>query len=239
MLKIRLKRFGKKKEPSYRVVAADSRTQCQGLALAELGFYNPRTKETRLRTPEIVKLLKQGAQPTKTVKSVLIKAGVYDELQKPKLNVKSLDVNLSSELSDEVKSIADNVVDLGVNLKYPSIINSSDVFNFQVSITKEEASTEYEEPLSLNVLLQVDELIFKIKGDSLKTATLPIKGKSNWLKFSLVPNELGKGKISITLFQETAYIGNWELEAIICQEIEEQKQKKRVSSLVNLKSAQM
>lgn len=81
MIKLRLKRFGKKREASYRIVAINSDARRDGRPLEELGFYNPRTDETRLEVPAIVKRLKQGAQPTKTVRHILEKANVFEQLK--------------------------------------------------------------------------------------------------------------------------------------------------------------
>ncbi|MGB3573222.1 MAG: 30S ribosomal protein S16 [Phormidesmis sp.] len=81
MIKIRLKRYGKKREVSYRIVAMRSQTRRDGRPLEELGFYNPRTDETRLEVPAIVKWLKEGAQPTRTVENLLKKANVYEQLK--------------------------------------------------------------------------------------------------------------------------------------------------------------
>jgi len=78
MMKLRLKRFGKKFEASYRIVAVNSTSRRDGRPLAELGFYNPRTKETRLDVPAIVTRIKQGAQPTDTVRRLLEKAKVFE-----------------------------------------------------------------------------------------------------------------------------------------------------------------
>jgi len=80
MIKIRLKRYGKKREVSYRIVAMESKTRRDGRPLEELGFYNPRTDETRLNVPAIVKRLKDGAQPTDTVRSILQKARVFEQV---------------------------------------------------------------------------------------------------------------------------------------------------------------
>ncbi|MEM8717892.1 MAG: 30S ribosomal protein S16 [Cyanobacteria bacterium P01_G01_bin.39] len=80
MIKLRLKRFGKKREVSYRIVAIESKTRRDGRPIEELGFYNPRTDETRLNVPAIVKRLQQGAQPSETVKSILNKAQVFDQV---------------------------------------------------------------------------------------------------------------------------------------------------------------
>ncbi|MBD2655198.1 MULTISPECIES: 30S ribosomal protein S16 [Synechocystis] len=81
MIKLRLKRFGKKREVSYRIVAMHSTSRRDGRPLEELGFYNPRTDETRLDVPAIVKRLKEGAQPTETVRSILTKAQVFEQLK--------------------------------------------------------------------------------------------------------------------------------------------------------------
>ncbi len=81
MIKLRLKRFGKKREASYRIVAMHSLSRRDGRPLEELGFYNPRTDEVRLDVPGIVRRLQQGAQPTDTVRSILRKANVFEQLK--------------------------------------------------------------------------------------------------------------------------------------------------------------
>lgn len=80
MVKLRLKRYGKKREVHYRIVAINSSSRRDGLPLEELGFYNPRTNETRLNVPAIVKRLQQGAQPTDTVRRILEKAQVFEQV---------------------------------------------------------------------------------------------------------------------------------------------------------------
>jgi small subunit ribosomal protein S16 len=78
MVKLRLKRFGKKQEPSYRIVATQSTSRRDGRPLEELGFYNPRTHETRLEVEGLVRRIKQGAQPTDTVRRILEKAKIFE-----------------------------------------------------------------------------------------------------------------------------------------------------------------
>ncbi|PSO54097.1 MAG: 30S ribosomal protein S16 [Cyanobacteria bacterium QH_8_48_120] len=80
MVKLRLKRYGQKGQPSYRIVAIESSNRRQGRALEELGYYNPRTDETRLDVPAIVRWLKQGAQPSKIVHDILRKAQVFEQV---------------------------------------------------------------------------------------------------------------------------------------------------------------
>ena len=79
MIKLRLKRFGKKRESSFRLVACNSTSRRDGRPLQELGFYNPRTKETRLDTEALRLRLSQGAQPTDAVRSLLEKGGLLEK----------------------------------------------------------------------------------------------------------------------------------------------------------------
>jgi small subunit ribosomal protein S16 len=79
MVKLRLKKFGKKREASYRIVAVHSTSRRDGSPLEELGFYNPRTNETRLNVPALIKRIEDGAQPTQTVRSILAKAQILEQ----------------------------------------------------------------------------------------------------------------------------------------------------------------
>ena len=83
MIKLRLKRFGKKKEASFRIVACNSTSRRDGRPLQELGFYNPRTKETRLDTEALRTRLTQGAQPTDVVRTLLEKGGLLEKIERP------------------------------------------------------------------------------------------------------------------------------------------------------------
>jgi small subunit ribosomal protein S16 len=76
MVKLRLKRYGRKKKPIYRIVAIDAKSRREGKALKEVGFYDPITKNTQLDIPSIMNLLQTGAQPTDTVKYIFYKTGV-------------------------------------------------------------------------------------------------------------------------------------------------------------------
>lgn len=80
MLKIRLRRMGAKKQPFYRIVIADSRAPRDGAFVEEIGYYNPTTEPAELRVDaERAKTwMKNGAQPTDTVRGLLKKAGAID-----------------------------------------------------------------------------------------------------------------------------------------------------------------
>lgn len=77
-VKIRLKRIGAKKNPFYRVVVADSRYPRDGRFIEEIGTYNPLANpiEVQIDGEKAAKWIKNGAQPTDTVKSLLKKSGV-------------------------------------------------------------------------------------------------------------------------------------------------------------------
>ena len=87
MIKLRLKRFGKKKEASFRIVACNSTSRRDGRPLQELGFYNPRTKETRLDTEALRTRLSQGAQPTDVVRTLLEKGGLLEKIERPSIAI--------------------------------------------------------------------------------------------------------------------------------------------------------
>ena len=80
MLKLRLKRYGRKKQACYRIVATDSRVKRDGKPVEELGFYNPLTNETHLKFDKMVSRLKDGAQPTDTVKNIFLKAKIFEAM---------------------------------------------------------------------------------------------------------------------------------------------------------------
>jgi small subunit ribosomal protein S16 len=79
MIKIRLKRFGKKRAASYRIVAINSRDRRDGRPLEELGYYNPISDELTLKVEAITKWLAVGAQPTQTVRDILVKNNVLEK----------------------------------------------------------------------------------------------------------------------------------------------------------------
>ncbi len=78
MVRIRLRRTGRKKAPMYRIVVADSRSPRDGKFIELVGQYAPRQGETalNLKTERINYWLDNGAQPSDTVRSLLRKAGV-------------------------------------------------------------------------------------------------------------------------------------------------------------------
>lgn len=80
MLKIRLRRMGAKKQPFYRIVVADSRAPRDGAFVEEIGYYNPVADPVELKVDNdrAKEWMKNGAQPTDTVRGLLKKAGAID-----------------------------------------------------------------------------------------------------------------------------------------------------------------
>ena len=77
-VKIRLRRMGKKKEPYYRVVVADSRSPRDGRFIAEIGTYDPNTDPStfKIDEEEAKKWIANGAQPTEVVSKLFKVAGI-------------------------------------------------------------------------------------------------------------------------------------------------------------------
>ena len=83
MVKIRLRRVGAKKNPSYRLVVADSRSPRDGAFINIIGHYNPKTEPETVVVDEEQALywLGQGAQPTATAERLLNKTGVMEKFK--------------------------------------------------------------------------------------------------------------------------------------------------------------
>nr|YP_010910582.1 ribosomal protein S16 [Tillandsia klausii]WIL86771.1 ribosomal protein S16 [Tillandsia klausii] len=79
MVKLRLKRCGRKQRTIYRIVAIDVRFRREGRDLRKVGFYNPIKNQTYLNIPAILYFLEKGAQPTGTVYDILKKAEFFKE----------------------------------------------------------------------------------------------------------------------------------------------------------------
>ena len=78
-VKIRLKRFGTKKRPYYRIVVMDTRKPRDGKTIEEVGFYHPielEGKQVQLKEERIKAWLKEGAKPSETVKRLLNKQNI-------------------------------------------------------------------------------------------------------------------------------------------------------------------
>ena len=102
-VKIRLRRAGRKKQPTYRIVVADSRSPRDGKFIEIIGQYAPRTGEQalNLKSERVNYWLDSGAQPTDTVRSLLRKAGIlkarHEARLASKLNASAVPVSEKTE----------------------------------------------------------------------------------------------------------------------------------------------
>ncbi len=80
-VRIRLRRIGKRKQPQYRLVVAEATAPRDGRFIETIGHYNPRLDPPRISVQEERALtwLRQGAQPSDTVRSLLVKTGVWEK----------------------------------------------------------------------------------------------------------------------------------------------------------------
>ena len=76
MLKLRLKRIGRKRSPSYRLVIMENTTRRDGRPIEEVGYYDPISKNYKFDSEKIQKWLSYGVKPTKTVFNLLKKAEI-------------------------------------------------------------------------------------------------------------------------------------------------------------------
>ena len=79
MLKLRLKRMGRKKQPTYRLVVMENTSRRNGRPVEQVGYYNPLTKESYFEIEKIRKWLDYGVIPTQTVHDLLRKASIIEQ----------------------------------------------------------------------------------------------------------------------------------------------------------------
>ena len=108
MVKIRLKRLGAKRNPIYRIIVIDSREKREGKAILELGFYNPKKKELKLDKTKALEWIKNGAQPSETVKYLIDNSSEAGTLvKKAEPEEKKLSKKAKAKLEAEKKQAAE------------------------------------------------------------------------------------------------------------------------------------
>lgn len=95
MVKIRLKRLGSKKNPTYRIVVINDLQKREGKPICELGHYNPKTKEMKLDKATALEWISKGAKPTETVQYLINNCDdegklIYKQKTEKKLSKKAL-----------------------------------------------------------------------------------------------------------------------------------------------------
>ena len=111
MVKLRLKRLGRKNRPFYRLVAIDSRKARDGREIERLGWFNPTgntDSKMKINQEKVIYWLKEGAQPSDTVKSLLKSQGILYKIHL--LNQGISEVKVNEELEKWLKQNADKEV---------------------------------------------------------------------------------------------------------------------------------
>jgi small subunit ribosomal protein S16 len=115
MIKIRLKRQGRKRQPHYRVIVCDSRIRRQGSPIEEIGYYNPRHKILKLDKEKALEWISKGASPSETVQKLIESCGEdgnfspealeYRKTRKAKIKEqkKAAEAKKAEEASDEAE----------------------------------------------------------------------------------------------------------------------------------------
>jgi small subunit ribosomal protein S16 len=111
MVRIRLRRVGAKKQPSYRVVVADSESPRDGRFIETIGFYNPRTDPptVEIKAERALHWLQHGAQPSDAVARMLRNLGIMDKLARLKAgeDMETLLAELAEEKAAAEKRMAE------------------------------------------------------------------------------------------------------------------------------------
>lgn len=101
MLAIKLRRQGKKRQASFRVVVTEKRSKLTGKFVDDLGWLDPHAKKFELKKERVEYWLKVGAKPTASVHNLLVRAGIIDE---PKIPVHSTRKRTDKENTEKVES---------------------------------------------------------------------------------------------------------------------------------------
>ncbi len=154
MVKIRLRRMGKKKQPSYRVVVADSRSPRDGRFIETIGFYNPRTEPPTIQIKEDRALywLSQGAQPTDPVTRLLRNKGTLERFRRLKEgeDLQSLLAEVAEEevVVEEVAPVEEEAIE-------EAVPTEAEVVE-EAPVAQEEAPLEEEAPVEEVVPTEVE-----------------------------------------------------------------------------------
>ena len=112
-VKLRLMRMGKKKQPTYRVVAADSRKARNGRIIEAVGFYDPRRDPSviEIDNEKAVEWLRNGAQPTERVEKLLKITGAWDEFKGQPVGTSVTAAPVAPAVPAPVEEAADEAVE--------------------------------------------------------------------------------------------------------------------------------
>jgi len=92
MLAIKLKRIGKKHQPSFRIIVSEKKSKVGGYYIEDLGWLNPISKQCNIKKDRAKYWLKNGAQPTDTVYNLLVKFNIISGPKKRKHTAKKTEI---------------------------------------------------------------------------------------------------------------------------------------------------
>jgi small subunit ribosomal protein S16 len=160
MLAIRLRRTGKKGQPSYRIVVADERASVYGKYIEMLGHYNPETKAIVLEKDKVLEWMGKGARPSNTVAKILEKEGLkHDSIVIKKyraVSKKELEAQKAQEEKEKAEEQAKKEA-------------AKEAFDAQVEAEKEAA------PKEDKLQEMADESIAEVKAEEAEKAEEPAK----------------------------------------------------------------
>lgn len=144
MVRIRLRRTGKKGQPSYRVVVADSRSPRDGRFIETIGFYNPLTDPPTVRINEERALywLSQGAQPSEAVARLLEKQGTLDRFARLRkgedLEILLAEATKEVAPAEKIKEVPPEIslAELGLSKRIQSLLEEAGVANVREILAK-------------------------------------------------------------------------------------------------------
>jgi len=159
MVRIRLSRTGKKRQASYRVVVADSKSPRDGRVVERIGFYNPMPDpaEYRINEERALYWLSVGAQPSDAVRRLLVKQGTYDRLTR--LQAGESFENLVSEFTGVVAGAAATVTETAESAAEEAAETSVVETISETVEAAVETVTETAESVSAAAMAAVDELV--------------------------------------------------------------------------------
>ena len=131
MLKIRLKRLGAKKAPTYRVIVINSTTKREGKPIEELGYYNPKTKEMKLNKEHAEAWIAIGAQPTDTVKYLIANCNADGSLNYKKSETVKLSKKAQAKKAEEEARKAEEAAAAAAEAEAPAEESTEAQFGYK------------------------------------------------------------------------------------------------------------
>lgn len=213
MVKLRLLRVGRHKEPVYRVVAVDSKAKANGAYIELLGQYDPLNNKFNLKKETIQKWLNNGAQPTQTVKSLLQKEKIWSEFMLEKQKNKTEQKKTRPQQETKQKSANKILETLNVSSKFKSKYSEEDIQKRESQEFKVVEETEYQEDEERTIIISLNiEHVQKILNEDrniLFMKKLPAFHVKRVLIYATLPVGLVIGEFDLKSSQSLSRTKAW------------------------------